>query len=239
MCVISGNYPVSVFFKSSWLVFAIAISVNLIIIGKTSNRLQIIRYIIMCASQCVFVCVLVLCVFILTQFDMLGATDRCIISNIHCLAMVYATHIMHGTFDLLMVVYMDHHYDVIKWNHLPRYWPLVRGIHRSPVNSLHKGQGRGSLMFSLICALNGRLSKHSWGWWFETPMRSLWRHCNETSKSAMSLSGSALLESPIKLYICVSILFEKKPKQTKTKDHRSFFRWRILWYDPSNTQGPF
>ena len=28
---------------------------------------------------------------------------------------------------------------------------FVRGIHRSPVNSLHKGQRRGALMFSLIC----------------------------------------------------------------------------------------
>ena len=26
---------------------------------------------------------------------------------------------------------------------------------------------------------NQRLSKQSWGWWFETPSRSLWRHCNE------------------------------------------------------------
>ena len=34
----------------------------------------------------------------------------------------------------------------------PRYWPFVRGIHRWPVNSLHKGQWRGALMFSLICA---------------------------------------------------------------------------------------
>ena len=25
--------------------------------------------------------------------------------------------------------------------------------------------------------LNKRLSKPSWGWWFETPSRSLWRHC--------------------------------------------------------------
>ena len=25
---------------------------------------------------------------------------------------------------------------------------------------------------------NKRLSKQSWGWWFETPSRSLWRHCN-------------------------------------------------------------
>ena len=44
------------------------------------------------------------------------------------------------------------HDDVIKWKHLPRYWPFVRGIHRSPVNSPHKGQWRRALMFSLICA---------------------------------------------------------------------------------------
>ena len=28
---------------------------------------------------------------------------------------------------------------------------------------------------------NKRLSKQSWGWWFETLSRSLWRHCNEKS----------------------------------------------------------
>ena len=26
--------------------------------------------------------------------------------------------------------------------------------------------------------LNKRLSKQSWGWWYETPSCSLWRHCN-------------------------------------------------------------
>ena len=40
--------------------------------------------------------------------------------------------------------------------HFPRYWPFVWEIHRSPVNSPHKGQWRGALMFSLICAwING------------------------------------------------------------------------------------
>ena len=43
------------------------------------------------------------------------------------------------------------HDDVIKWKHFPRYWPFVRGIHRSPVNSPHKGQWRGALIFSLFC----------------------------------------------------------------------------------------
>ena len=70
------------------------------------------------------------------------------------------------------------HYDVIKWTHFPRYWPFVRGIHLSPMNSPHKGQWRGALMFCLICALNKRLSTQSWGWWFETPSVLLWRHCN-------------------------------------------------------------
>ena len=48
------------------------------------------------------------------------------------------------------------HDDVIKWKHFPRYWPFVRGIHRSPMNSPQKGQGHGAMVFSLICAqLNG------------------------------------------------------------------------------------
>ena len=46
--------------------------------------------------------------------------------------------------------------DVIKWKHFPRYWPSVRGIHRSPVTSPHKGQWRGALMFFLNWAwING------------------------------------------------------------------------------------
>ena len=46
--------------------------------------------------------------------------------------------------------------DVIKWKHFPRYWPFVRGVHRLPVNSPHKGHWRGTLMVSLICAwING------------------------------------------------------------------------------------
>ena len=70
------------------------------------------------------------------------------------------------------------HDDIIKWKHFRRYWPFVRGIHRSPVNSPHKGQWRGALVFSLICALNKRLSKQAWGSWFEMAPHPLWRHSN-------------------------------------------------------------
>ena len=57
------------------------------------------------------------------------------------------------------------HDDVIKWEHSPRNWSFVRGIHR-----------RFDVFFDL--RLNKRLSKQSWGWWFETLSRPLWGHCN-------------------------------------------------------------
>ena len=65
------------------------------------------------------------------------------------------------------------HDDVIKWKHFPRYWPFVW-----PVNSPHKGPVTRSFDVFFDLRLNKRLSKHSWGWWFETPSRPLWRHCN-------------------------------------------------------------
>ena len=59
---------------------------------------------------------------------------------------------------------VSHHDDVIKWKYFPRYWPFVRRIHRWPVNSPHKGQWRGSLMFSLICAwINGWVNNREAG----------------------------------------------------------------------------
>ena len=56
------------------------------------------------------------------------------------------------------------HDDIIKWKHLPCYWPFVRGIHRSPMNSPHKGQWRVALMFSLICVwINGWVNNRKAG----------------------------------------------------------------------------
>ena len=46
------------------------------------------------------------------------------------------------------------------------------------VNSLHNGQWRGVLMFSLICVwINDWVNNHE-NWRFETPPWSLWRQCN-------------------------------------------------------------
>ena len=54
--------------------------------------------------------------------------------------------------------------DVIKWKHFPRYWTFVQEILPSLVNSPYKGQWRGALMFSLICAwINDWVNNHEAG----------------------------------------------------------------------------
>ena len=60
------------------------------------------------------------------------------------------------------------------WRHhgniFPHYWPFVRGNHWSPVNFPHKGQWRGALIRSLICAwVNGWVNNHE--------ASDLSRHC--------------------------------------------------------------
>ena len=58
------------------------------------------------------------------------------------------------------------HDDVIEWKRFPHYWPFVQGIHRSPVNSLRKGQWHGALLFSLICtSINSWVNNHEAAIW--------------------------------------------------------------------------
>ena len=63
----------------------------------------------------------------------------------------YISYNMHSII-LSVLFWLYYHDNVTKWKCFPRHWPFVRVIHRSPVNSPHKGQWRGALMFSLICA---------------------------------------------------------------------------------------
>ena len=56
------------------------------------------------------------------------------------------------------------HDGVIKRKHFLYYWPFVRGMHLSLVNSPHKGQWRRALMFSLICTwINGWVNNREAG----------------------------------------------------------------------------
>ena len=65
-------------------------------------------------------------------------------------------------------LFVKNHDDVMKWEHFSRYWPFV--TRRQVTRSF-------DVFFDL--RLHKRLSKQWWGWWFETPLRPLWRHRND------------------------------------------------------------
>ena len=56
---------------------------------------------------------------------------------------------------------MISHKDIIKWKHFPHYWPFVKGIHQSPMDSPHKGQWCRAPMFYLIGAWTNN-SANNW-----------------------------------------------------------------------------
>ena len=92
------------------------------------------------------------------------------------------------------------HDDVIKWKHFPRYWPFARGIHRFPVNSPHKGQWRGSFMFSLISAwINGWVNNREAGY--------LRRPLGHYDVRIMHFHPRQLTISWMALMVCVPIFF--------------------------------
>ena len=93
-------------------------------------------------------------------------TDTIVVNErplcLHCLRIRYI-----ATFNIYVIdgrAAGAAHDDVIKWKHFPRNWPFLRGIYRPPVNSPHKGQWRGALMFALICVwINGWVNNREAG----------------------------------------------------------------------------
>ena len=58
---------------------------------------------------------------------------------------------------------------------------LARCAGNSPVTGEFPSQRPATQSFDVFfdLCMNKRLSKQSWGWWFEMPSCSLWRHCND------------------------------------------------------------
>ena len=67
---------------------------------------------------------------------------------------------------------------------------------------------------------NKRLSKQSWGWWFDTLSRSLWRHCNDMD--LWTLSKPRLLQALCNIYLAVAayhINFFRKQNKAAQSQH--------------------
>ena len=110
---------------------------------------------------------------------------------------VYPIKYAHG-FIVLCLLLSQHKFFVSWWRHQMESfcaWPALC-VGNSPVTGEY--QWHAALMFSL-CP-NKRFIKQSRGWWFETPSRSLWRHCKGTNlKRLATLSAGAIFTNSLDL----------------------------------------
>ena len=91
--------------------------------------------------------------------------------------------------------------DVFKWKYFPRHRPFVRGIHRSPVNSPHKGQWRRAFMFSLICTwINGWVNNRDVG-----DLRRNRAHYDITVKWLLSTSTELKLSTHLSTHVLLML----------------------------------
>ena len=90
------------------------------------------------------------------------------------------------------------HHEVIKWKHFPRYWPFVRGIHRSRWFPAQRPVTQSFDVFFDL-PLNKRLNEQPLGWRFETPSWSLWRHGNVHKMCSRYQSKNGFENYPIEI----------------------------------------
>ena len=129
---------------------------------------------------------------------------------------VFLETIQNLVAKLQMVDVQTYVFQLTWWRHQMETFSallaLCAGNSPVPVNSPHKGQWRGALMFFFYLRLNKRLSKQQWGWWFEMPSWSLWRHCNDSLE--LRLKHMNITRS-IKDELGTYVTFWAKQKQPK------------------------
>ena len=125
-------------------------------------------------------------------------------------------HLCH----LIVIVYVQNHviYHVVRnnhfnqnsrwtfisegyawWRHQMETFSALLAIYAgySPVTGEFLAQRPVTQSFDVFfdLHLNKRLNKQSPGWWFEIPLRPLWRHCNELTRHREAVMGTENLLS--------------------------------------------
>ena len=97
-----------------------------------------------------------------------------------CVECWYQSNLILLKRQLRNPVYSIYHNSCIWWRHQMEAFSalLALCVGNSHVSGEFPTQRPVTRSFDDLC-LNKRLSKQSWGWWFETPSRPLWRHWND------------------------------------------------------------
>ena len=94
----------------------------------------------------------------------------------------FSNHSLHRFRKYFVACSIPSHY-LPWWRHQKDTFSVLLAIYtrNSPVPGNFPAHGPVTRSFDVFVdlRLNKRLSKQSWGWWFETPLRPLWRHCSD------------------------------------------------------------
>ena len=105
----------------------------------------------------------------------------------HCLASIWILYTLSGFNVTVLHSFIPANYAISWWCHWMETFPALLALcaGNSPVTGEFPAQRPVTRSFDVFVDLrmNKRLSKQSGGWWFETPLRSLWRHCNDSGWS--------------------------------------------------------
>ena len=117
------------------------------------------------------------CLFLLCYLTWIGNLNFMLIYMLHLVGTAVSqmsdVHWVHGLTQCKVGSWWHHQMETFS-----ALLALCAG--NSPVTGEYPAQRPVTRSFDIFfdLCLNKRLSKQSWGWWFETPSRSLWRHCN-------------------------------------------------------------
>ena len=106
-----------------------------------------------------------------------------LVSNNHmCVIVFYTSHVKTWLMINIHPITDQWHIGSPWWRHQMETFSALLAIcaGNSPVPGEFPTQRPVTRSFDVYFDLrpNKRLSKHSWGWWFETPSRPLWCHRN-------------------------------------------------------------
>ena len=104
--------------------------------------------------------------------------------NESCLKLTSCSHYIRSLWLVLEFDMIHNILQVSWWRHQMETFSALLAIcaGKSPAISEFPSQRPVTRNFDVFfdLRLNKRLSKQSWGWWFETPSHPLWRHCNDS-----------------------------------------------------------
>ena len=121
---------------------------------------------------------------------LITAQMRVWVRVIKCLFSDIKVHLSHVTITYTLEWLSPLTQKTSWWRHQMETFSVLLALCKgnSPASSEFPSQRPVMQSFGVFfdMCLNKRLSKQSWGWWFETPSLSLWCHCNDHGSIKLS-----------------------------------------------------